>query len=62
VLALGFVVVSIASAAATYRWFERPIMDRRDRVAERLGLSRATSNAPAATIEDMQARSVAPRG
>jgi peptidoglycan/LPS O-acetylase OafA/YrhL len=62
VLALGFVVVSIASAAATYRWFERPIMDRRDRGAERLGLSRATSNAPAATIEDMQARSVAPRG
>jgi peptidoglycan/LPS O-acetylase OafA/YrhL len=39
-LALAFVVISIAWAAATYRWFERPIMDRRDRVAERLGLAR----------------------
>ena len=39
-LALGFVVASIAWAAATYRWFERPIMDRRDAVAMRLGLAR----------------------
>jgi peptidoglycan/LPS O-acetylase OafA/YrhL len=53
-LATAFVVVSIAWAAATYRWFERPIMDRRDAVATRLGLARpaavaapAGANAPA---------------
>jgi peptidoglycan/LPS O-acetylase OafA/YrhL len=43
-LALAFVVISIAWAAATYRWFERPIMDRRDRVAERLGLTRPVAD------------------
>src|SRR5205823_3114604 len=39
---IGFftvIVVSVAWAAANYRWFERPIMDIRDRVAERLGLA-----------------------
>ncbi len=44
-LAAGFVVTSIAWAAGTYRCFERPIMDRRDAVAARLGLVR-----PAATL------------
>lgn len=37
--ALGFVVVSLACAAATYRWLERPIMQRRDRIVARLGLA-----------------------
>jgi peptidoglycan/LPS O-acetylase OafA/YrhL len=44
-LALAFVVVSLAWSAATYRWFERPIMDTRDRVARRLGLTAAPPDA-----------------
>jgi peptidoglycan/LPS O-acetylase OafA/YrhL len=42
-LALAFVVTSLAWSAATYRWFERPIMDTRDGVARRLGLLPATA-------------------
>ena len=57
-LASTFVVVSIAWAAATYRWFERPIMDRRDRVAERLGLARSAANVvPSSAAADAAARS-----
>ena len=60
VLALAFVVTSIAWAAATYRWFERPIMDRRDRVAERLGLVRSVADPVPSSIAP--ASTATPRG
>jgi len=44
-------IVAVAWAAANYRWLERPIMDRRDALASRLGLARtpAASGADHAT-------------
>lgn len=53
-LAAGFVATSIAWAAVTYRWFERPIMDRRDAVAARLGLVRSAP-APVADVAGVRA-------
>jgi len=41
--AIAFVAGSMAWAAATYRWLERPIMDRRDRAVARLGRAPATA-------------------
>jgi peptidoglycan/LPS O-acetylase OafA/YrhL len=38
-LFVGDVAVAIVWAAANYRWFERPIMDTRDAIAARLGLT-----------------------
>jgi peptidoglycan/LPS O-acetylase OafA/YrhL len=37
--ALAFIAVTLVSSAATYRWLERPIMERRDRVVAWLGLA-----------------------
>jgi peptidoglycan/LPS O-acetylase OafA/YrhL len=59
-LGLAFVVVSIAWAAATYRWLERPIMDRRDAVTARLGLARPGVDASSGA--SAPAHAAAPRG
>jgi peptidoglycan/LPS O-acetylase OafA/YrhL len=48
-LFVGVVVAAVAWAAASYRWFERPIMDARDGLAARLGLVDAAREAGPAT-------------